>query len=238
MLENRESVVASVLASCQEKGLSLSGPCGAFEVVKRVAWALRGEGYGLLYKGGGENCQGYDTSSVMRPNGEHWDILEDAGGKNRPQWNRVEYTADRPVEGHATGDPLLRPEMYRPAIDPGDETPHNQIPANAGEPGIVGDIWRFCQSAAPSMDKGHQELRLIGQALGCMDADGNATTGPNRLDLLEQAIANARGDELKLTPDMVSAALPMLQVMISQAVAAWMKANDVARITLTPKKQP
>ena len=51
-----------------------STEANAFDVTKRVAWLLRGQGYGLLIKNGGENIipwQGYSfsISRIVRTNG-------------------------------------------------------------------------------------------------------------------------------------------------------------------------
>lgn len=66
---------------------------GAFEVVKRVAWALRGEQAGLLLKPSGENIitwkgRSFSVSRVCYPSGRIFKILSDAGngGKNGAQW--------------------------------------------------------------------------------------------------------------------------------------------------------
>ena len=65
----------------------------AFEVTKRVAWALRGEGAGLLIKNGGENIaawQGnlFSASRIVYPDGHLFKVIFDAGpgGANGPSW--------------------------------------------------------------------------------------------------------------------------------------------------------
>jgi hypothetical protein len=68
------------------RGVNLSGPCGAFEITKRVAWQLRAEGAGLLSKPAGNNCEGYATDYIVFRNGPSFDILGDGGGANNPQW--------------------------------------------------------------------------------------------------------------------------------------------------------
>ena len=84
----------------------------AFEVTKRVAWALRGEGVGLLIKNGGENIvawQGYlfAASRVLYPDGHLFKVIYDAGpgGANGPSWQ------DEGVDGSLQN-------RYVPAIDP------------------------------------------------------------------------------------------------------------------------
>src|SRR5262245_1997420 len=81
---------------------------GAFEVTKRVAWALRGEGAGLLIKNGGENIvswQGYSfaASRICYPDGHIFKVLTDVPGTNGPSWQDNDFV-DR--------------SLYVPAIDP------------------------------------------------------------------------------------------------------------------------
>ncbi len=82
----------------------------AFEVTKRVAWALRGQGGGLLIKNGGENIvswQGYSFSAgrVCFPDGHIYKVITDVGpgGANGPGWSDNDFV-DR--------------SLYVPAIDP------------------------------------------------------------------------------------------------------------------------
>ena len=83
----------------------------AFEVTKRVAWGLRGEGAGLLIKNGGENIaawRGYlfSSSRIVYPNGRLVKVIFDAGpgGANGPSWQDA-------------GD-FVDPGLYVPAMDP------------------------------------------------------------------------------------------------------------------------
>ena len=82
----------------------------AFEVTKRVAWALRGEGAGLLIKNAGDNIvswQGYSFSAgrICYPDGHIYKVIGDAGpgGANSPSWSDNGFV-DR--------------SLYLPAIDP------------------------------------------------------------------------------------------------------------------------
>jgi hypothetical protein len=90
------------------QGKDLSGPCGAFEITKTVAWGLRYMGYGLLDKPSGNMCSNYAVDIVMQPDGRGWDVLLDGGGANTPAWNLTEIE-----------DGINR---YRPAIDPATPT--------------------------------------------------------------------------------------------------------------------
>jgi hypothetical protein len=85
--EMSAAYVAAVKAQLEREGVNLVGPCGAFAIVKRVAWGLRGAGIGLLSKPGGNNCDGYSVDYLVRSNGDGVDILSDAGGTNGPQWD-------------------------------------------------------------------------------------------------------------------------------------------------------
>lgn len=88
-----------------------TNPCGVFEITKRVAWLLKGEGAGLLEKTSGNNCKGYSMDFVVYPDGRSADIA--VGGEfdgvvtdAAPAWNLE-----------------MKPEhiaRWRPAIDPGD----------------------------------------------------------------------------------------------------------------------
>lgn len=80
-------VVESVKASLLAASVDLSGPCGAFQITKRVAWLLRSEGTGLLSKPGGNNCDGYSVDYLTYIDGSGVDILGDAGNTNSPGWS-------------------------------------------------------------------------------------------------------------------------------------------------------
>lgn len=104
---DRTDMVRSVKNALVAAGTpTLVGDCGAFEITKRVAWALRAEGVGLQSKPAGANCQGYAPGILMWADGTIHDILGDAGGANTPQWLT-------PAPISAT--------LYRAAINPGDE---------------------------------------------------------------------------------------------------------------------
>jgi len=82
----------------------------AFEVTKRVAWALRGEGAGLLIKTSGENIvpwKGYVFAAgrICYPDGHIFKVISDVGpgGANGPSWQDNGY---------------VDPKLYVPALDP------------------------------------------------------------------------------------------------------------------------
>jgi hypothetical protein len=81
---------------------------GAFDVTKRVAWALRGEGAGLLIKPGGENIVtwrgiSFAAARICYPDGKIWKVLTDVPSTNGPSWQDNGYV-DR--------------NLYVAAIDP------------------------------------------------------------------------------------------------------------------------
>jgi hypothetical protein len=102
---NHAPLVAAVKADLIAHGVDLLSACGAFQITKRVAWVLRGEGIGLIKKGG-NNCDGYSTDAVMyRATGTVIDLLVGSGDTNGPTWNVV---GTRPLSDWAA------------PIDPGD----------------------------------------------------------------------------------------------------------------------
>lgn len=83
-------LVATVKADLAARGVHLSGPCGAFEITKRVAWQLRDQGVGLLAKPSGNHCDGYSVDYLVRSDLSGIDILSDAGESNGPAWQPSE----------------------------------------------------------------------------------------------------------------------------------------------------
>jgi hypothetical protein len=82
----------------------------AFEVTKRMAWALRGEGAGLLIKNGGDNVvvwqgRSFSASRICYPDGHIFKVLSDVGdgGANGASWQ---------------DNGFVDPSLYVPAIDP------------------------------------------------------------------------------------------------------------------------
>jgi hypothetical protein len=88
---------------------------GAFEVVKRVAWELRGEGAGLLLKPAGENIvnwrgQTFSAGRLCYPGGLVIKIITDVGpgGQNGAGWHQED---------------VVDAARYVPAMDPAGEAP-------------------------------------------------------------------------------------------------------------------
>lgn len=104
---NHTDIVANVKNYVVSQGISISGVCGAFEITKRVAWALRGEGTGLMATNHSGNCNGLAAGLISYTDGSEVDILGDEGGANSPQW----------LPGPDNPEPAVFPV---PASDPGD----------------------------------------------------------------------------------------------------------------------
>lgn len=111
--DNHTDVVIRCKARLESLGVSLVGPCGAFQIVKAVAAELAPLGYGVAYKGntGGNDCGGYSTDIVMQRDGRHWDILKDGGGQNGPQFNLATYKPDDPENPRpgSSDEPFINP---------------------------------------------------------------------------------------------------------------------------------
>lgn len=96
---NHAALVFAVKTYVVNNGISILGNCGAFEITKRVAWALRGEGGGYLTTPHSGNCNGLAAGIVSySPDHSEVDILRNEGGPeipvppetvpgNIPQWN-------------------------------------------------------------------------------------------------------------------------------------------------------
>jgi hypothetical protein len=103
-----QEVVERIKQNLVDRGVNLKGPCGAFEIIKRVVWFFRHEGAGLVLKPGGNNCKGYSVDWIVFKDGRGGDILGDAGNTNSPRWDIHEG-----VEEAA---------RWAPPIDPLDDT--------------------------------------------------------------------------------------------------------------------
>jgi hypothetical protein len=81
------------LVTCVHNFVRPTNSVEDLEVVKRVAWLLRGQGAGLLLKGSGENVVpwmgiNFSATRVCFPDGHIYKIIGDAGpgGNNSPGW--------------------------------------------------------------------------------------------------------------------------------------------------------
>lgn len=84
--EMTAAYVRAIKAQLEAEGVDLSGPQGAFQITKRVAWGLRAFGVGLVHKPNGNQWDGYSVDYVCFRSGDGVDILGDAGGRNDGQW--------------------------------------------------------------------------------------------------------------------------------------------------------
>lgn len=102
---------SSLVAQLQSEYGHPSTSDKTFEITRRVAWALRQQGAGLLIKDSGENIIGWGNRSysicrICFPDGHVWKVMTDCGdgGANGPTW------AD---------NGFVETNRYVPAIDPG-----------------------------------------------------------------------------------------------------------------------
>lgn len=90
--------VAAVKADLESRGVNLLGACGAFEITSRVAWLLRAEGWGLIFKNPGQNGCSYPTreryavDAIMLPGGQVVDMLINSETENTPAWQLKDIT--------------------------------------------------------------------------------------------------------------------------------------------------
>ena len=146
-------VVAAVKRDLESRHVSLMGSCGAFEITKRVAWILRTQGYGLLSKPGGNNCQGYAVDYLTRMDGSGIDLLGDSGGENIPAFSESE------PPGALTG-------RWREPFDPGDQVAPIPPPIQPLPSGLEQQILAELQAheAAEAEERAKQEA--FRQAVG------------------------------------------------------------------------
>jgi hypothetical protein len=85
-VRDNTDVVAKVKNDLAARGMDFTGPCGAFSITRRVAWALREEGAGLLQKTSGNNCEGCAVDVVFYRDGTWVDCLVNSETENRPAW--------------------------------------------------------------------------------------------------------------------------------------------------------
>ena len=87
------SLIGDVAVERAKYGAAMS-PSQVAEMLNRVAWTHRADGWGLLRKGAGNSCPLRDTFIscdilVHAPTIQHFDVLQDAENTARPQWNNV-----------------------------------------------------------------------------------------------------------------------------------------------------
>jgi hypothetical protein len=113
-------MVAEIKSGLEQRGVDLSGPCGAFQITKRVAWALRPD-YGLVAKPTGNNCEGYSVDGIMDRAGNFYDVLVGSGDTNGPSWQpngtvAADRFRDAPDPGDTPVDPPAPPPPPPPPV--------------------------------------------------------------------------------------------------------------------------
>jgi hypothetical protein len=88
---NHTDTVANVKANLLAQGVNLAGPCGAYQITKNVAWELRGEMAGLLFKPDGNNCENRAVDVIAYPDGSIYDILVRSGSEPDGRTDRPEF---------------------------------------------------------------------------------------------------------------------------------------------------
>jgi hypothetical protein len=152
-------LIASIKADLVAKGVNLTGPCGAFQITSRVAWALRGEGFGLIAKspaqnGCNANGQRYAIDAIMLQDGQTFDILISAGGEEDANRQPIPGTGNGPawqVTGAAPRDSWRAPfEVDVAPKPPSDDTPGR---TEESRPPVAGDVERILAGQAAAADR-------------------------------------------------------------------------------------
>lgn len=145
-----QSVVEAIKSQLVARGVDLTGPCGAFEITSRVAWEMRGEGWGLHAKESGNQCQGYSVDVLLHPSGQYVDLLVDAGGANGPSW-----------QIHTGGDVLQWRAPFE--VDPSGPVP---APPPPDPPADDLDLVAWLKRIEEKLDRPVTHPRLKGRFLG------------------------------------------------------------------------
>ena len=135
-------LIASIKADLVARGVNLTGPCGAFEITKRVAWALRGEGFGLVAKSPAQNgCDAngerFAIDAIMLRDGQTFDILVSAGGEEDANHQPKPGTGNGPafqVTGAAPRESWRAPFQVDPLPDPPKPDPPKPDPPKPDPP--------------------------------------------------------------------------------------------------------
>lgn len=153
---DHRALVESVKADLVARGVKLEGPCGAFEITHRVAWALRFGSARLVEKTSGNNCRAFAVDLVAFADGSYVDMLVDSGGENGPTWNVKPDQLDlvKLVTPFDPGD-----AAPAPAPEPTD--PRDNTPPPPGDPSeserFVEALERICDGMA-GIAEGQLEL--------------------------------------------------------------------------------
>lgn len=102
---NHVDLVGRVKDYLIAQNINISGFCGAFEITKRVAWALQGDGAGVLKTWHSGQCNGFAAGNIAYTDNSGVDILSDEGGDNTPGWGPGPSQNDSGVYYVAPTDP-------------------------------------------------------------------------------------------------------------------------------------
>lgn len=189
-VEAQKALVQEVKDELVRKNVNLAGSCGAFEIVKRVVWRLKDQGYGFVADTGDTSCLGFSSDVIQSNSLNVWvDILGDEGGLNTPTWGE-----------HAGATAT----MWRQPLDPGDvpaTQPQGQpVPVNTDLTPVLlrvetlsAQAERMFSDLVARDDARAAELAAIRADLKAHDDGGNALTSVvgNRYVQLALGIAGA-----------------------------------------------
>lgn len=99
-------VVVKAKALAVASGVVLESACGAHEITRRVAWLLRGLGWGLLSKPNGENCHGRSIDVIVNKDGRWVDVIQSSQTDNIPSWQESPTPIDDINRWIAPEDPV------------------------------------------------------------------------------------------------------------------------------------
>jgi hypothetical protein len=119
-----------VVKTARARYADLAGPKRAHHVVNAVAWTLRHEGAGLLFKRSGSQFNDRSLDVIIFSEGETFDVLRDAEGRAEPSWSRTQPTGmGDPQNWRAATDPaVLDADLDLPDTD-GDDHPSVDVVA-------------------------------------------------------------------------------------------------------------
>jgi len=186
-------LIASIKADLVARGVNLTGPCGAFEITKRVAWALRDEGIGLVAKNAAQNgCNAngerYAIDAVMLRDGQTWDILINGGGDEDANHQPIPGTGNGPawqVTGAAPRESWRAPFQVDIPVPPPAPPPvvpdPPKPPAPEGGGLTASDVERILAAQAADTERILAAIATLRQEAG----DLGRTLLPQLLELLK-----------------------------------------------------
>jgi hypothetical protein len=161
---DQAALVAVIKQRLEDRGLNLSGPDGAFEITRRVAWELRDQGAGVLSKTTGNNAHGFAVDIVCFRDGTYADCLVDAGGANTPAWQ---------INGG-----VIDVSRWTAPSDPGDEqpapapTPTPEPPRPTSDDPLRDAVLQFLEQYGPTIDALEANTNAVLELSRKLDAFG------------------------------------------------------------------